>query len=176
MPVRRALVPACLLSAALLAGCGPDAAPTAPAPLPGGAAVATLAGGESIQRRLERAADGLLYTSESDYPFEFFAAPAAVDGPLTIASFRHAVGLAADSAVDEISLDAFFARHIEGADPNDPVAQELVPRYERLKSTLERAVRHPRVFRVGQILIRCYVVGTDAAGNVVGLTTFAVET
>ena len=175
MRFRRALLAACLLPVSLLAACAPDAAPTAPPP--GGPPVATaVASGESIQRRLERAADGLLYTSESDYPFEYFAAAASADPPLTVAGFRDAVGVPADSLVEEISLDAFFARHIEAADPGDPVAQALVPRYERLKRTLERAVREPRVFRVGRVLIRCYVVGTDGAGNVVGLTTFAVET
>ena len=176
MPLRRALLTACLLPVSLLAACAFEAAPTAPAPSRSGPRAVTTAGGESIQRRIERAADGLLYTSESDYPLEYFATAADVDGPLTIAGFRDAVGVPADSVVEEISLDAFFARHIEAADPNDPVAQALVPRYERLKSTLERSVRAPRVFRVGRILIRCYVVGTDAAGNVVGLTTFAVET
>ena len=176
MPLRRTLLATCLLPVCLLAACAPHAAPTAPAPPGSAPRVATMAGGESIQRRLERAADGLLYTSESDYPFEYFFTPATVEAPLTIASFREAVSVPADSAVEELSLDAFFARHIEAADPNDPAAQALVPRYERLKSTLERAVHDPRVFRVGRILIRCYVVGTDAAGNVVGLTTFAVET
>ena len=37
-------------------------------------------------------------------------------------------------------------------------------------------LREPRVFRVGRIAIDCEIVGTDAAGNVVGLHTLAVET
>jgi hypothetical protein len=166
----------------VLVGCSPAAPPTGPrgAPRPSAAAVAGAAdpGDEAtaIRRRLDRAADGLLYTSESDYPFEYFFHPAAVEGALTPETFRLALALPPDAAVEERSIDEFFARHIERADPNDPVAQALVPRYRHLKRTVERTVAGPRVFRVGAILIRCYVVGTDERGNVVGLTTFAVET
>ena len=178
MPLRRPLL-AAAASLVLLVGCdsgAPPVAPTAPATVVDGDPGAALAAGGSVQRRLERAAEGLLYTSESDYPFEYFEAPARLDGPLTVAGFRAAAGVPADSLVEELSLDAFFARHIELVDPADPAAQALVPEYERLKAVIRRSVDDARVFRVGRILIRCYLVGTDGDGRVVGLTTFAVET
>ena len=128
------------------------------------------------RRALEHAADGLLYTSESDYPFTYFYHAGPAPTPLTVESFRAVVGIPADSAVAMISLDDFFARHIERVDPYDPVAVALVPRYQALKDTIERVLREPRVFRVGQIAITCYVVGTDRWGNVVGLTTVSIET
>ena len=73
-------------------------------------------------------------------------------------------------------IDDFFARHIERVDPYDDVAVALVPRYRVLRETIRHAVREPVVFRVGRIAIDCYVVGTDWEGNVVGLTTVAIET
>jgi len=82
----------------------------------------------------------------------------------------------AGEVVEARTLDDFFARHIERVDPNDAVAVALVPRYERLKRTIRTSVRDARVFRVGTIAIRCYVVGLDPWGNVVGLATTAVET
>ena len=165
--------------AALLTACAPDAAPTAPAPRAAPdrphSASADENGG-SAGRRLARAAEGLYYMSESDYPFEPYAQPASVAGPLTVSAFRAAAGVPADSLVEEVSLDAFLARHIELADPNDAVAQALVPRYRHLRTTIRSALREPRVFRVGRVLIRCYIVGVDDAGGLVGLTTWAVET
>ena len=96
--------------------------------------------------------------------------------PLTAAAFRAAAGVPADSTVEEVSLDDFLARHIERVDPNDARAVALVPRYRALKRTLRLTARAPRVFRVGRVAIRCYLVGLDAFGNLVGLETVAIET
>jgi hypothetical protein len=129
-----------------------------------------------LRRQLERAAGDLLYTSESDYPFGFYDAGVAVAQPLTIASFRAAAAIPADSVVEQVSLDAFLARHIENVDPADAAAVRLVPRYERLRAALRQELADVTVFRVGRILIRCYIVGTTPSGRVAGLTTWAVET
>ena len=78
--------------------------------------------------------------------------------------------------VDVVSLDVFFARHIENVDSADSAAVALVPRYLALRESLRRTVDGVQVFRVGQIVIRCYIVGIDRDGNLAGLTTTAIET
>lgn len=178
-----ALVPTLAATALLAAvqGCTDRLAATEPAPrlaLTQAAADAqgTAFARDATRRRLERAAAGLLYTSESDYPFDYVFFPATASAPLTVAAFRDAAGVPTDSLVEELTLDAFFARHIERVDPNDAAAVALVPRYRALKRTIRASVRGARVFRVGRIAIRCYVVGVDARGNVVGLATTAIET
>jgi hypothetical protein len=175
---REALVTLTLLAAA---ACAPDRTPVAPTPdaAPSAAARASRshdAHRVRVQRRLERAAEGLLYTSESDYPFDYFFRAATVRGALTPETFRAILGEPPGAEIEERSLDDFFARHIERVDPNDPVAQALVPRYRRLRETIRRSVNDVRVFRSGSVVIRCYVVGTDRNGNVVGLETTAIET
>lgn len=130
----------------------------------------------AVRRRLEDAAQDLLYTSESDYPFTFYHRSARLTAPLNRARFRAVAGVPADSTVEEMSLDDFMARHIERVDPNDAAAVALVPRYRALKRAIRETVRAPRVFRVGRIAIRCYLVGVDAFGNVTGLETVAIET
>ena len=129
-----------------------------------------------MRHRLERAAAGLRYASESDFPFSYVDLPATAHAPLTDAAFRAAAGVAADAAVEQRTLDEFFARHIERVDPNDAAAVALVPRYRRLRELLRRSVRGATVFRVGQIAVQCYIVGVDRRGHVVGLVTTAIET
>jgi len=131
----------------------------------------------TLRQQLEEAADGLVYSSESDRPFHFFFRPAAELPPdLTARSFAALVGAAPTDPAEEWSIDRFLAPHIEYVEPIDRVAWERLPRYDTLKRLLQRELRNVRVFRVGTVQVRCYAVGRDAAGNLVGLETVAVET
>lgn len=150
------------------------ATPTAVAPTACPAACARHR--DRARQQLTRAASGLLYLSESDYPFEFAFAAAPRRGPLDAALLRASFGIAADEPIEVVSLDTFFARHIEHVDPADRTARALVPRYRALKRALHRLTGATVVYRVGRLAIRCYVVGTDAWGNVFGLATTAIET
>lgn len=173
--MRLAAVPVLLFAVSLLSACGGDSSRHPLASVVADAVAAPLPT-DVVRVRLERAADGLLYTSESDYPFIWFhdAGPAPV--PLTAAALLAAAHEPADEPVEVASLDGFFARHIERVDPYDPVAVALVPRYRHLRETIRLTVPGVRVFRVGRIRIRCYLVGTTEAGEVVGLSTVAIET
>jgi hypothetical protein len=164
--------------AALGAACGEGASLAAPGSAASRAVAprAPEACQPSVRNQLEHAADGLLYTSESDFPFEFFCSAALAAEPLTAESFRALIGAAPDAPIEEITVDEFFARHIERVDPNDAVAVALVPRYQELKETILATLDQPRVYRVGLIAVRCYVVGRDKRGNVAGLATTAIET
>ena len=175
------LAPLCLtavvlLMTAALAACAPTERLAAPRAAP--AAVERELGVpiEVTRLRLERAASDLLYTSESDHPFRYVFRAGPVAGPLDVAAFRAAFEVPADVPVEVVGLDDFFARHIERVDPADTVAVALVPRYRHLRETLRHALAGTRVFRVGRIAIDCEIVGTDGAGNVVGLHTVAIET
>lgn len=130
----------------------------------------------ALRRKLEEAAGGLLYSSESDYPFEFFSLPWGEDEPVTPAAFAARVGAPPDETLREITLDRFLIQHIENTDPYDAPTQEVRPRYERLKEVLRESLPDLHVFRIGEVQIRCYAVGRDGRGNLAGLTTVAVET
>jgi hypothetical protein len=170
------LAAALLLSIGCAAVTAPDAAAPSRASADGAAATVAPLSVDVIRARLERAADGLLYTSESDYSFVWFHAAGPVPAPLTPAALLAAAGEAPDEPVEVISLDDFFARHIERVDPYDSVAVSLVPRYRHLRETIRLTVPDVRVFRVGRIQVRCYVVGVTAGGEVVGVSTVAIET
>ncbi|MEO8334368.1 MAG: nuclease A inhibitor family protein [bacterium] len=131
------------------------------------------------RKQLELAAWGLLYTSESDYPFVYVRRNGIMRSPTaapTIAEFRALFGISANTPVEIITLDTFFARHIERVDPADDVAQALVPRYMNLRETLRTSLSQVVVYRVGAIAIDCYVVGFNANGDLEGMTTISIET
>ncbi|HEY0038299.1 MAG TPA: nuclease A inhibitor family protein [Longimicrobium sp.] len=129
---------------------------------------------QELRHAVEEAADGLVYTSESDRPFEWFQLPRA-DWPLAAEDFARAIGAAPGTPLGERDLDEFFKRHIETSDPYDARAQEIRPRYEALRELLRRHLRDVRVYRVGYVEVACYVVGGIDAG-VAGVRTVAVET
>lgn len=138
---------------------------------------------DPLRDRLERAAADLVYSSESDYPFEFFA----VDNPHDEGAMLPATALAELVAgrvegdrIEERSLDQFFKRHIETSDPYDERAQAVRPRYEALKAILRESLDGVRVIRVtradDRAVVRCFVVGRDRQGRIAGLATSAIET
>lgn len=132
-------------------------------------------GGTAVRVRLEAAADGLLFLSETDAPFEYVELPGIPDGEVTTEAVASAVG-SAGAPVETRSLDDFLAGHIDQADPADPVAQENVPRFRALKAALTESLSDVRVFRVGEGEVRYYVLGLTVDGRVAGLTTRALET
>jgi hypothetical protein len=135
------------------------------------------AGPAALLRRVAALAEGLVYSSESDRPLlPFHRAAAAVPIPLTPRAFTAMLGADADEPVEEWTLERFFLRHIECAAPEDEIASARLPRYDALRSLMQRELRDARVFRVGRVQVRCYVVGLDAGGDLIGLETVSIET
>jgi hypothetical protein len=131
----------------------------------------------ALRERLESAAEGLVYTSESDRPFEWFFLPGGAAGwPYGADEFARRLGAAPDGPREERTLENFLKRHIETSDPYDAGAQRVRPRYEALRAALGSSLGGVRAFRLGKIQVQCYVVGDDGRGNLAGLRTVAVET
>ena len=137
---------------------------------------------DPLRDRLERAAAGLVYSSEGDNPFQFVAvdAPPSAGSASPYALAELLVGRVEGDRVEERSLERFFQRHIETSDPYDTRAQEIRPRYEALRSELKRSLSGVRVLRVvraaDRAVVRCFVVGLDGRGRLAGLATSAIET
>lgn len=129
---------------------------------------------DDTRKRLEKAAEGLLFISETDAPFQYVELPGATE--LTPDAIRAALGEPETTPVSERTLDKFLAGHIEKADPADPVAQANVKDFQALKKALRKELEGVTVFRVGDVQLRYYIVGTTPEGTVAGLVTEAVET
>jgi hypothetical protein len=134
--------------------------------------------GDELRVTLERATEGLVYSSESDRPFTFVrfegaSVPVTELTADTIAAIADSLGANAT----ELSLDELLARHIDRVDVLDVESQRLIPRYEALRDTLRRTLGTVRVFRLGVTEVRCLVVGNDpGTGELAGVETVAIET
>lgn len=112
---------------------------------------------------LTEAIAGLLYPSESDFPFDL------VEGDTPGESPREFVVRVSDSAlpIEELAPRTFFEPLLESDDDG---------RFAILRATLEAHLSQLRIFRVGRTEIDIYLIGKTKEGDVVGLHTRSVET
>lgn len=145
----------------------------------------------TLREELEKAAEGLSFSSESDYAFQFFTLPVWDNAAFTPEGFLSSLGIS-QMLIDELSLpidrvieERAFADFLpsaddlaagEGVDTSDPTIVAESNRYRQLEAALRKQLRDLKVFRVGQVEIRCFIAGLDENGHIAGLVTTAVET
>jgi hypothetical protein len=137
-------------------------------------ALSAQARSRAVVRELERAAAGLLYMSEADFPLEVIHLPSG-RGPPSAAGVARATGRPASPAAEQ-TLEAFFATAITAQSWHSPAEQESVRRFRALLQILRSQLRDTRVFRFGALDIDAYVVGVTSAGDWAGLHTHLVQT
>ena len=128
---------------------------------------------DPIRERIERAAEGLVYSATARRPFEFHRFPGIMI-PVTRLSATELASLAGarGGEVREVTLDAFLARHIEPADSPESESERLAARYETLRDAIRDSLDDVRVVRHMGVEVRCLVLGNDpATGEIAGLGT-----
>lgn len=134
----------------------------------------TSVGTDEFQRRLATACDGLIYVSETDAAVQPVVASKPGDDLQAVA--KADAEMSPDAKPEQISLDRFFERLVR---IEDWFGRREIARAERFKSLaelLDSELSDLRAYRVGEVNVRYYVVGRDAAGRLVGIKTAAVET
>lgn len=125
---------------------------------------------EEILEELRRAADGLWYMSESDYPLEAVRFGGAEEpGPERL---RELAGADAGARVETRSLEEFF-RDGAGVRAGEPPAPAS---FDGVLRALRENLTDLRVYRIGEVNIPVYVLGRAGSGNWLGLRTRVVET
>lgn len=123
---------------------------------------------------LKSVCDGLLYISEADAPVMPFVGE-RVDA-ITVENILHQAGLPSDMPIEEKEFDDLFERLTSMKDWFRDLETERAKKYLELKKLLEDNLRDLKVFRFGFRRIDIYILGIDKNGNLVGVTTTAVET
>jgi hypothetical protein len=128
----------------------------------------------AVVRELERAAAGLFYVSEADFPIEVVHFPTG-RGPPGAAAVARATGHAR-APCREQTVEAFFAIAVTPQPWHGPAEEESVRRFRALVRVLQTQLRDPRVFRFGALDIDAFVLGVTSAGDWAGLRTHLVQT
>lgn len=122
--------------------------------------------------RLKQATIDLLWSSESDYPFEIVTWKQGIEMTPTALFSR---GDDADRSI-EITLTELFAPVLTVEDWYEAEEIAQVNRYTELFHAIESNLAQVQVFRVGEVEIAIYIVGKTPNGDLVGLKTHVVET
>ena len=121
----------------------------------------------------KQATTDLLWSSESDYPFEIVTWERGIElTPTALFSKLEQPNI----SIETITLTALFnpVLTVEDGYEADELAQ--VSRYLDLLQAIDSHLSDVQVFRVGEVEIAIYIVGKTPDGDVVGLKTYVVET
>ncbi|HLM57307.1 MAG TPA: nuclease A inhibitor family protein [Pyrinomonadaceae bacterium] len=131
---------------------------------------------EEILAELGRAAEGLLYVSETDSALEPVRVEGEGGGEPGERQLRELAGKPADAPVEVSDTKRFFRNAVAEADWKGEAEIADARRYQNLVRVLNRELSDLRVYRVGEIQIRAYVLGKSPSGTWLGLSTLLVET
>lgn len=146
-----------------------------------------------VKAALDTAVQGLLYTSESDYPFQVFVLPGAGAPHVTAWNIKQKVAPIyvqrpdtlplAKRAVEAKTLAALFKPYVVAQDWWGDAEKARAPQFLALKKLIAAQLRYVHVYRVGPKTpwglspdIDVFIVGTTAQGDLVVLWTVAIET
>ena len=113
---------------------------------------------EQIVEQLKRATAGLLYMSESDYPFEVIQWQEMPE--VTSPFIRSLTGESEDSPIHELEVENFLTAE----------------RYKNVVNVLRTNLSNAKAYKVGRINIPVYVVGRSPSGRWLGVSTRVVQT
>ena len=123
--------------------------------------------------RLKQATIDLLWSSESDYPFEIVTWKQGIEMTPTA---LFCSGDDAYRSIESITLTELFAPVLTVEDWYEAAELKQVDRYTELLRAIESNLAEVQVFRVGEVEIAIYIIGKTPTGDLVGLKTHTVET
>ncbi|MBV9959178.1 MAG: nuclease A inhibitor family protein [Acidobacteria bacterium] len=128
---------------------------------------------EQILAELGVASAGLLFMSESEYPFEVVRVEEAGE---PAGALRRLSGAASDEPVVTQSVEDFFRVAASEAEWRTPAERVEAKRYQALIALLRENLKEVMAYRVGSINIQVFLIGLSASGSWLGLSTRVVET
>ncbi len=128
---------------------------------------------KELINRLSKATEGLLWLSESDYPFE----SVCIENVDNIKSkLLELTNCNSKTNIEVQELDEFFSRVTEEKDWYNSEEMAECKRYQALVNLLKTYLSDLKVYRVGSCEVKVYILGKTESGKIVGLSTISVET
>lgn len=150
---------------------------------------------DAIAEALAASVDGLLFMSESDYPFVVAEVDGAASQPLTADNIKTAIASIyvnrpdqpplEERFVEVRTLDQFFAHLVTPEDWWDDYNYEQSVHYAELQRILTEEVQGAQYFRLGERIdaygyvsgsVDIYLVGASNTGDLIGVWTLSIET
>lgn len=128
---------------------------------------------DAQMKLLLKASEGLLYTSESDYPFSYFSFSNTSKLP-TPQQFLQLIRQTGQP-IEQVSFDNLFNRLTRIEPGMDEQQIKAAKRYRILEKVFRATFRDLTIYRVGTIQIQVYITGVNACG-LSGLQTISIET
>jgi Nuclease A inhibitor-like protein len=128
---------------------------------------------ERLIEELRSATRGLLFMSESDYPFDVFRWEVAEPTPQFL---RGLTGHDPSATVEQRTAPDFFRAAASEPEWKGEAELATARRYQTLLRLLEKNLSGLKVFRVGAINMPVYVAGRAPSGAWLGVSTRVVET
>lgn len=125
---------------------------------------------------LKQASDGLLFMSESEYPFEFFLWESENQQDIKPEFILKKTGHSLDTPVAFVNLESFFQIATTEQDWHGIEEKETVRKFQTLVKTLKDNLTDIKVARLGTIEIDVYIVGKTPDNKFAGLVTKVIET
>ncbi len=123
--------------------------------------------------QLKSASEGLLWLSESDYPFETVYWENVDDIKSKLLELTDCTP---ETKIEVRELDSFFKRVTEEKDWYNDEEMAECKRYQALANLLKTHLTDIKVYRVGEVEVNCYILGKTESGSIAGLSTISVET
>ena len=129
--------------------------------------------GAVLTSELAPLVEGLLYTSESDFPLTPVSWASAT---LDLERVRGLAGIDANAEAEARDFDQLFDRLAVPQEWMDETQKADAARYAVVRSWMTTNLTGLRILRYGTIRIELLIVGQDSCGGIVGLRTVAIET
>lgn len=122
---------------------------------------------------IEKASQGLYYISETDAPFHLVDTTEDADPKQAALKLS---GNNKNEPVEEVTLEHFFRNAVKIYPDATPEQQQTAQRFIQLQTVLRQNLKDVKVYRIGSIQIKAYILGRLPDGTCAGLSTQLVET
>ena len=129
-----------------------------------------------IFEQLDELVKGLLWMSESDYPFEVFiwefGKGISLNDEIVLKITKHSL----ETTVKVIEFEVFFRVVITEKDWHNAQEAEVVRKYKKLVSMMKQCLTDLKVYKLGEVRKDIYIVGKTNTGDYAGVATVSIET
>jgi hypothetical protein len=128
----------------------------------------------NLVQQFKTATDGLLFMSESDYPFEIHEWENLSNIPPD--HLKQLAGLPADTLIEETTVENFFRPAVRNYEGQSETARSTSARYRQLLQLIHDNLTDVTVYKLGRINMPVFIIGKTTSGNWMALSTRVVET